>query len=99
MKIDEIMKMQDLINKNGFKSSKNRDELAKIFISRDYKSLINEFEDSIITFPDKKKYPHYSFIYYLSLVYISLDNIEDIANALKGKKTYKYLISGLKIFE
>ncbi|MBQ9013394.1 MAG: hypothetical protein IJ094_07570 [Bacilli bacterium] len=98
MKIDEIMKMQDLINKNGFKSSKNRDELAKIFISRDYKSLINEFEDSIITFPDKKKYPHYSFIYYLSLVYISLDNIEDIANALKGKKTYKYLISGLKIF-
>ncbi|CEN23968.1 hypothetical protein [Paraclostridium sordellii] len=97
MKIDELMKMGDLIDENGFKSSKNREEIVKIFASRDYESLINDFENSISTFPDKKKYPNYSFIYYVSLVSISLDNIEDIANLLKGKKTYKYLISGLKM--
>lgn len=97
MKIDEILKMNDLIDKNGFKSSKNREELVKIFTSSDYESLINDFEESISTFPDKSKYPHYAFIYYVSLVSISLDNIEDIANLLKGKKSYKYLISGLKM--
>lgn len=97
MKIDELIKMGDLIDKNGFRGIENRDELTKIFASRDYDSLINKFENSISTFPDKKKYPHYSFIYYLSLVSISLDNVEDIAKALRGKKTYKYLISGLKM--
>ena len=97
MKIDEIIKMWALIEKNGFQSSKNREELIKIFGSRDYESLITDFEDSISTFQCKKKYPHYSFIYYVSLVSISLDNIEDIANLLKGKETYKYLLIGLKM--
>lgn len=97
MKIDEIIKMGALIEKNGFQSSKNREELIKIFGSRDYESLINDFENSISTFPDKKKYPYYSVIFYVSLVSISLNNIGNIANLLKGKKTYKYLLIGLKM--
>ena len=97
MNFDDIELMSNIFNKNGFKSNHDNEKLIKLFKSMDYESLIKDFEGSLSTFPSKKKYPHYATIFYLALTSISLDNIKDLANVLSGKRSYKYLISGLKM--
>lgn len=97
MQFDDIELMCNLINENGFKSNYNNEKLSQLFKSMDYENLIKDFEESLATFPSKNKYPHYATIFYLFLTSMSLDNINDLANALKAKKSYNYLINGLKM--
>ncbi len=97
MNFNDIESISSLINKNGFKSNHNNKQLINLFKSTDYKELIKDFEESLPTFPSKNKYPHYATIFYLALTSISLDNIKDLANVLSGKRSYRYLINGLKM--
>lgn len=97
MNFNDIKLISSLINENGFKSNYNRKDLINLFKTTDYKSLTKDFEESLSTFPSKNKYPHYTTIFYLALTSMSLDNIEDLANVLSGKRSYNYLISGLKM--
>lgn len=98
MKLSKLNQMENLMIKNEFKRSKSKMEIVDLFESLDYKYLIDDFEKSISSFSERKMYPHYSFYFYLSLICVSSSGNEEIANYIRGKKTYKYLFNGLKIF-
>lgn len=59
--------------------------------TNDFRYIIDDYEKDMYGI-DKDKIPHFTFIFYTSLVFMFLDNIDDIADYIKKRPSSKFLL-------
>lgn len=73
------------------------DNIKNLYGDKDYGTLIDEFDEFLKDLQSNKK-PHWSTIFYSSLMIIFYEDIDNIAEYVKNKSSFNLLVRGLEIF-
>lgn len=99
MELESFEKIMKIFDKGGISFSSKK-EIVAIFKNENWKSLIDDFQKMLDRdeIPKKKK-PHFAFIFFLALMIVNEEDIEEIARYIKKKKVVRnYMFIGTKIF-
>lgn len=92
-----IEKISNIVNEGQFDINSIRENLEKIYEGKEFSKIIDDYDESLNLMPSSK-IPHYTFIFYLSLVILFLDDLENIARYIKPKKSFRFLCKGASLF-
>ena len=97
MNLSTLESISEILNDNQNNWIAQKENIEKIYETVDQEILINQFENFIETSNSSKK-PHLSLVFYISLLIIQNNKIEEIAEYAKNKKSFSFLLKGMEIY-
>lgn len=87
----------DILQSKKLSYAAKRERISGCFNVSGFKELIEWYENEASTVP-RNEAPRFTFVFYLILVFMYLDELDEIANYIKGRASAKDLIIGAGIF-